>query len=663
MTSMRLSQVKIHNFGPYHGEQELKFGEERPIVLVHGENMRGKTSLLNAVRWTLYGHALDRFGRPMSLIDLINWDAASSDDWTMSVDIDFQVNGSAYDLTRQVQRKDTSIRPRSDTDFERNLFLKRDGNYLSPEEAQVVINRLLPEKISRFFLFDGELLNEYETLLADVSQQAEVVKESIESILGVPALQNAIADLRINLKDASRRQGTLAKQDKNAQVFAAQAGRLESQIEVDERDIELLKTDRDGMAQQRRELDEVLRATSSVEAELEKLRGLEDQIRTYKTQEEQLLEDKRQNLANAWRDLLQPAIQQCMETLEGERDRQLSVVGQVGELRAKLRDLERLSKNERCPTCDQPLTHAHGRDFEAEKRKIESDLTRYKFDEGRLTELSQSIGRLRKVSGSGAAGTVKHIEDRLTDIRIQLSDFELKREEVADRLKDHDEVAVSRNRRDYENLTKEIGVIEQSIKNKDESIDRAQTEAARYRAQISRVSSGPQMDRLNREVRTYEELIKLFQLAVERLRDELRKSVENDASEIFLELTTDKSYTGLRINDCYGLTILNAEGDEVQVRSAGAEQVVALSLIGALNRNAVRRGPVIMDTPFGRLDPTHRENILKFLPTLADQVTLLVHSGEVDRGRDLEHVKDRIDKEYQIEYVSSQRSVLLPIKE
>ena len=53
----------------------------------------------------------------------------------------------------------------------------------------------MPERISRFFLFDGELLNEYETLLADLDQQAQVVKESIESILGVPALQNAIADL------------------------------------------------------------------------------------------------------------------------------------------------------------------------------------------------------------------------------------------------------------------------------------------------------------------------------------------------------------------------------------------------------------------------------------------------------------------------------------
>jgi hypothetical protein len=39
--------------------------------------------------------------------------------------------------------------------------------------------------------------------------------------------------------------------------------------------------------------------------------------------------------------------------------------------------------------------------------------------------------------------------------------------------------------------------------------------------------------------------------------------------------------------------------------SAGSEQIVALSLIGALNRCATREGPVVMDTPFGRLDRRH----------------------------------------------------------
>jgi DNA sulfur modification protein DndD len=155
----------------------------------------------------------------------------------------------------------------------------------------------------------------------------------------------------------------------------------------------------------------------------------------------------------------------------------------------------------------------------------------------------------------------------------------------------------------------------------------------------------------------------VFGEAIDLYRDELRKTVEKKATDIFRSLTSDKTYTGLSINDQYGLTILDRDGNEVPVRSAGAEQIVALSLVGALNKSAVRSGPIIMDTPFGRLDPTHRENILKFLPTLSAQVTLLVHGGEVDRTRDLGHIKDKIDREYSIDYVTSSRSRLSPVRE
>src|SRR5690606_12305032 len=108
----------------------------------------------------------------------------------------------------------------------------------------------------------------------------------------------------------------------------------------------------------------------------------------------------------------------------------------------------------------------------------------------------------------------------------------------------------------------------------------------------------------------------------------------------------------------YGLTILDENGKDVLVRSAGAEQVVALSLIGALKRLAARRRPVIMDTPFGRLDRQHRQNILRFVPTLADQVALLVHSGELDPERDLGAIKGKVSAELVIDHVGSARSVI-----
>ena len=154
------------------------------------------------------------------------------------------------------------------------------------------------------------------------------------------------------------------------------------------------------------------------------------------------------------------------------------------------------------------------------------------------------------------------------------------------------------------------------------------------------------------------DLEKVFFQSIERLRDKLRERVEVLANDAFKQMTTQKSYRGLEINDNYGLQIIDASGRPVTVRSAGAEQIVALSLIDGLNRTGRAAGPVIMDTPFGRLDPKHRNNVLSYLPSVTSQFVLLVHSGEVRKETDLEVIAGRIGAAYEIREISSTQSRL-----
>ena len=131
------------------------------------------------------------------------------------------------------------------------------------------------------------------------------------------------------------------------------------------------------------------------------------------------------------------------------------------------------------------------------------------------------------------------------------------------------------------------------------------------------------------KARLCEDLETIFSQSIERLRDKLRDTVQARADEAFHKMTTQSAYRGLEINRNYGLSIIDDLGRKVTVRSAGAEQVVALSLIDGLNRTGRVAGPVVMDTPFGRLDLKHRDNILTYLPSATSQFVLLVHSGEI----------------------------------
>jgi DNA sulfur modification protein DndD len=159
----------------------------------------------------------------------------------------------------------------------------------------------------------------------------------------------------------------------------------------------------------------------------------------------------------------------------------------------------------------------------------------------------------------------------------------------------------------------------------------------------------PEADpRIAMQSKLYLGLRSIFERSVGTFRDRLRQDVEAKASEIFKDLTTEPDYSALRINDRYGLTLVDENGREIIERSAGAEQVVALSLIGALNRVATREGPLVMDTPFGRLDTQHRANILRFVPRLGTQALLLVQSGELDRTRDLAAISGKVARQYEL---------------
>ena len=143
-------------------------------------------------------------------------------------------------------------------------------------------------------------------------------------------------------------------------------------------------------------------------------------------------------------------------------------------------------------------------------------------------------------------------------------------------------------------------------------------------------------------------------------RDELRNRVQNDATRHFLSLTTEPDYKALRISDNYELTIVHKDGKDVPVRSAGAEHIVALSLVGALQNNAPLRGPIIIDSPFGRLDKGHRTRTLRALPDMASQVLLLAYEEELPPARARDILKGQLKAEWMLKRVSARHTELEP---
>ena len=255
----------------------------------------------------------------------------------------------------------------------------------------------------------------------------------------------------------------------------------------------------------------------------------------------------------------------------------------------------------------------------------------------------------------GPTDQIKFCDKAISKLKVEQTKLDNEIERLHDQIKGQDTAEIARKRALRDGLIKIEGATEQNIRASRGKLDKNNKELQMIAKALEGIPKA-RAAKSTQIVKIAGELERIFGRSIERLRNDLKTRVEQFASEAFKSLSTQEKYSGLKINNNYGLAILDERGHEVTIRSAGAEQIVALSLIDGLARAGRSAGPVVMDTPFGRLDPGHRANILKYLPTTTNQLILFVHEGEVARGNDLSQLSSRIDSVYEIREVNTRHS-------
>lgn len=87
--------------------------------------------------------------------------------------------------------------------------------------------------------------------------------------------------------------------------------------------------------------------------------------------------------------------------------------------------------------------------------------------------------------------------------------------------------------------------------------------------------------------------------------------------------------------ETFGLNLYDSQGKSLPKNrlSAGEKQLLATALLWGLARVSGRNLPVAIDTPLGRLDSSHRQNLLeRYFPTASHQVLLLSTDTEIDKA-------------------------------
>ncbi|HZC81940.1 MAG TPA: hypothetical protein VE222_09545, partial [Nitrospiraceae bacterium] len=280
-----------------------------------------------------------------------------------------------------------------------------------------------------------------------------------------------------------------------------------------------------------------------------------------------------------------------------------------------------------CPVCRQNISTEADAALVAEvgSPNIEDEAI---LDKDELLELRKEMAALARLDSRDDTDLIRELMTAMDDTVVERATKLDRIAEIEDQIKGVDQSAAYTQKSEYEALIRDIAILEGGIKPQRQKGLEVDESIAEIEKRLRKVG-GVKIEKERQRSDLYGKLHALFNEAVAEYRERLRKRVEADATDLFVKLTSEPEYKGLTINASYGLSIIHNDGHEIPLRSAGAEHVVALSLMGALQKNAPLRGPIIMDSPLQRLDDTHTRNVVKALPHMAQQVALLVYESEL----------------------------------
>lgn len=634
---LHLTRLEIDGFGPFAERQIIDFPAVAGVIIIYGENMRGKTTLLNAIRYAFFGYALGRGSRERKLHSLSNRERAARGEYGFSVSLSFQFDGKDYELLRACHPKVS--RPETDSDYEQEVMLRREQLVLGPQERDAALARIFPKEISRFFLFDGELLQEYEELIIAESDVGPAISSAIERILGVPILKSARRHLSELAEEADQQ---AAREASRHSETVGLGNALKSSIEQRAAHVSEYK-------RKQGEHETLVRRRSEIEAQLNADRRYADVLghrdtafrRAEEAREkrERFAGEIRNAMREAWRTLLKVPIREAKERAQAALEAELESVKQA--LRHRALD------SGVCEICFQPVGSASRDKLESACRGADAKSPK---------QPTPSLRELATVREEDNSGEIRQIFRQHDDAAVE---EKAARDQVIDfdaMLRDADPGSIRSTQASYTDILEQIVFAKRATEDEAKKIAEKDANIERLRQKLKQSSPGSiaAIERRIELLRTAEDT---FRRSIEAYKGDLRTRVEASATDLFLAMTTERTdYAKLGINEDYGLNIVHQDGQAEEARSAGAEHVVALALMGALQKNAPLRGPIVMDSPFGRLDEQHTSNVVRALHKMADQVILLVYESEIGRDRARHLISSRLKAEYELERVNSRRT-------
>ena len=662
---MKLERLVLENFRQFKGRQELVFSDfiERNITLVHAENGFGKTTLLKALLWALYGYdglmgtdgQEQDFEKPEAIIhEGVALAATDPSDVYAQVQLTFRHDDARYTLCRSLSLAQQRLDPKK---ARLTMELTRDGQTYPQERPQQWIQSIVPNGISKFLFFNGERIN----YLAAEKNSAKVT-EAIEQMLGLSLLRRTIDDLK-NQNVRGRLKGELrdCASGEKADLLQQQAT-LEAEIDADQKAIRQVDQNLAAIGNELAAIDTKLAANRAA-AELQQRRQeLVVQVEAVSARRDQVTQRLSKLIAEDGYTLF-------TEDLVTRGDEIVGRLRSEGKIPAKVLNsfLDELLQRGVC-ICERHLPEGS-----PERDAVEQLLTvagDAHFNNA-VGALDHAIGLLKGLAPKTRESLGQLNSERLELIR-QVRELGEEIESIHQKIggKDDEEVqALEEQRKELElrqhELHSDRGRLQGAIGGAQKEVDALQTQIRQLMDKEEAAA------RAQRRLDAVDDSVRLLEKILEAEVRDLRPLLNDEINQHFRRIMTknywaelDADYT-LRIKKHISNADDDAAATETSVAlSTGERTVTSLVFIASLVALAKRRSeiptilkglagsiyPIAIDSPFGSLS-IFREGVARDIPELAPQVLLLVspeqYNGAVEK---VLNASNRVGKRYYLAY-------------
>jgi len=656
-----INKLTLYNYRTYVGENQLDLSPEpsKPITVIHGNNGRGKTTILNAIVWALYGKERD-FGLDVDegrinaqvMEDLeVNESAKAYVELWLNDD-----EGPKYYIRRTIEaaktanlektREDMKNASRVNEGFDINeeltVMYRPDGKgeFEKVEDALStrIISKIFPEELSSYILFDAELLREV------LTQEGNLVRKGIEEISGLPLIDQTADDLTKAfeiIKKPLRKDVEIDRLEEKKKNLKQSVEELEARKQNCDKETQLLT----------KQYNDCLRFLG--QHGMPDIRKKKDRLRELKSIEKEL----QSNLA-AIKNELQDFV--MVSFYQANLRKEIDIVLQ--KFRAWEEDglipppvnkttLDKIMKSVP-PVCicgrviDQDSDAM--REFKKMRKKVMSNMMVQEIIRGR-DQLSTIL--------DGSSNT--NIRQQYESQKNEIAERRLKLNKVIEEQKAIAEYLSKNSEKEIE----ECGLKMMDNRNKDRENTGERTRVAleiedankKLQSCEKELKSAVLKNKNNEKVRKNMNLCQATILQLRKLKEELLRDfklvTEDTTSKYFLSFAPRKEdFKEVKILDGYRLCAVDKNG-RVKKLSAGQSHCLGLSYISAIRQITKKNYFIMIDSPFHNISQAERLELVRQLSQYLKntQLTLLVTDTEYTSrpfiditGSELESVRDML---------------------